>query len=311
MTDFWKDKTVLVTGGHGFLGRHVVIGLQTKHVGPVVVPRSRDFDLRFPDEIERLLRREEPDVIIHCAATSGGIVANQAMPGDFFYDNAAMGMNILEEARLFEVPKVVMIGSVCSYPRDTPVPFREENLWDGYPEETNGPYGMAKRMAIVQSDAYRKRYGLNSIYLLLANLYGPGDNFDEGTSHVIPALIRRFTEARDTGAESVTVWGTGNASREFLFVMDAVDAILLASEHYDSSEPVNVGTGRETTIKEVANWIRTFTLFDGEIIFDDTKPDGQPRRCIDVSKAKERFGFSARTTFADGLAETINWYLTR
>lgn len=305
---FWPERKVLVTGGAGFLGTHVVRKLQERGCQEITVPRSRDYDLREKEAIIRLYEKAGPDLVIHLAAVVGGIGANLKHPGRFFYDNAIMGIQLMEQARLFGVEKFVVVGTVCAYPKFTPVPFREENLWSGYPEETNAPYGLAKKMLLVQSQAYRQEYGFNAIYLLPVNLYGPGDNFHPETSHVIPALIRKFLEAVEAGREEVVAWGTGKVSREFLYVEDAAEAIVLAAERYNKPEPVNVGSGMEITIKNLAELIAELCGFTGRIGWDSTKPDGQPRRCLDTSRAEREFGFRAKTDFKEGLKRTIEWY---
>jgi GDP-L-fucose synthase len=297
-----------VTGGAGFLGTHVVRKIQAHGSPAVIVPRSREFDLRDKAAIIRLFEQTRPDLVIHLAAVVGGIGANRQHPGQFFYDNAIMGLQLLEQARFFSIEKVVVLGTVCAYPKFTPVPFRETDLWNGYPEETNAPYGLAKKMLLAQAQAYRQEYGLNAIYLLPVNLYGPGDNFDPESSHVIPALIRKCLEAVEGGQDEVVVWGTGQASREFLYVEDAAEAIVLASEHYDDPEPVNLGSGSEISIKELVELIAELTGFRGRLVWDTTKPDGQPRRCLDTSRAEQAFGFRARTDFREGLQRTIAWY---
>jgi GDP-L-fucose synthase len=303
-------RRVMVTGGAGFLGRHVVAKLEAAGAG-VFVPRSADYDLRTREGIERALEAGRPDLVVHLAAVVGGIGANRENPGRFFYDNAVMGIQLMEAARLAEAEKFVQIGTVCSYPKFTPVPFREEDLWNGYPEETNAPYGLAKKMLLVQGQAYREQYGFNVIHLIPVNLYGPGDNFDPASSHVIPALIKKCVDAVETGEDHIDVWGTGSASREFLYVDDAAEGIVLATERYSGAEPVNLGVGREITIRELVALIARLTGFEGEIRWDSTKPDGQPRRALDTSRARERFGFVALTSFEDGLRRTIQWYLAR
>jgi GDP-L-fucose synthase len=308
MTDFWTDRRVMVTGGSGFLGTAVVARLRRSGASQVFVPRSADYDLRTRDGIDRALADGRPDLIIHLAAVVGGIGANRENPGRFFYENAIMGIELMERARLRGVGKFVGIGTVCSYPKFTPVPFREEDLWGGYPEETNAPYGLAKKMLLVQGQAYRQQYGFNAIHLLPVNLYGPGDNFDPSSSHVIPALIRKCLEARERGDAFIEVWGTGSASREFLYVDDCAEGIVLAAERYDDPEPVNLGVGAEITIKELVGLIARLARFEGELRWDTTKPDGQPRRALDTSRARERFGFVAGTSFQDGLKRTIEWY---
>ena len=301
-------RRVVVTGGAGFLGRAVVARLRESGVTDVVVPRSADYDLRERDAVRRLLADARPEVVIHLAAVVGGIGANRANPGRFFYENAIMGIELMEQSRLAGVAKFVGVGTVCSYPKFTPVPFREDDIWNGYPEETNAPYGLAKKMLLVQGQAYRAQYGFDAIHLVPVNLYGPGDNFDPASSHVIPALIRKCLEARDRGDAFVKVWGTGAASREFLYVDDAAEGIALATERYDGDEPVNLGVGHEITIRELVEKIARLSGFEGEIRWDATKPDGQPRRALDTSRARERFGFVAHTSFEDGLRRTIAWY---
>jgi len=308
MSGFFEDKRVVVTGGAGFLGRYVVEGLRRRRCKQILVPRSRDYDLVQPDAVVRMYEHMQPDIVIHLAAVVGGIGANRLHPGQFFYKNLMMGVQLLEQARIRQIEKFVAVGTVCAYPKFTPVPFREQDLWNGYPEETNAPYGLAKKMLLVQSQAYRQEYGFNSIFLLPANLYGPGDNFDPATSHVIPALIRKCVQAVESGASYIECWGSGRATREFLHAADAAEGILLATEHYNSSEPVNIGSGSEISIRELAEKIAKLTGFAGEIRWDRSKPDGQPRRRLDVTKAKEAFGFEARIDFEQGLKETIQWY---
>jgi nucleoside-diphosphate-sugar epimerase len=308
MTDFWSSRRVMVTGGSGFLGSAVVDRLRQAGATEIFVPRSSEFDLRTRDGIARALSAGKPDLIIHLAAVVGGIGANRENPGRFFYENAIMGIELMEQARLAGVGKFVGIGTVCSYPKLTPVPFREDDLWDGYPEETNAPYGLAKKMLLVQGQAYRAQYDFNAIHLLPVNLYGPGDNFDPASSHVIPALIRKCLEARDRGDPFIEVWGTGAASREFLFVRDAAEGIVLASERYDGGDPVNLGVGAEITIRKLVEIIARLTRFKGDLRWDATKPDGQPRRALDTTRARERFGFVAGTSFEVGLQQTIDWY---
>lgn len=305
---FVKGRRLVVTGGAGFLGREVCRELAGCGPEQIVVPRSAEFDLRQKSDVRQLFAAARPQVVVHLAAVVGGIGANRKFPGRYFYDNAVMGIELMEEARRAGVEKFVVVGSICSYPKHTPVPFRETDLWNGYPEETNAPYGLAKKMLLVQAQAYRAEYGFNAITLLPVNLYGPGDNFDPATSHVIPALIRKVIEAQEAGRDHVSVWGTGSASREFLFVRDAARAIALATEHYDRGDPVNIGSGREITIRELAELICELCQFDGRLDWDATKPDGQPRRCLDTSRAKQEFDFQTTTDFRDGLLETIEWY---
>ena len=306
MTDL-AGRRVLVTGGAGFLGKPVVGRLEAAG-SEVFVPRSANYDLRTRDGVEAALADGRPDIVIHLAAVVGGIGANRENPGKFFYENAAMGIELMERSRLAGVEKFVQIGTVCSYPKFTPVPFHEDDIWNGYPEETNAPYGLAKKMLLVQGQSYREQYGFNVIHLIPVNLYGPGDNFDPVTSHVIPALIKKCVDAVATGADHIEVWGTGAASREFLYVEDAAEGIVLATERYDGAEPVNLGTGREITIRELVELIARLTGFTGELRWDTSKPDGQPRRALDTSRAAERFGFRARTTFEEGLRATIDSY---
>ncbi|HYN85822.1 MAG TPA: GDP-L-fucose synthase [Pyrinomonadaceae bacterium] len=300
---------VVVTGGAGFLGRFIVERLKsTDGVAEVFVPRSREYDLVKADDIRRLLDDTRPDLVVHLAAVVGGIGANQKNPGRFFYENLMMGTQLIEQSRLAGVEKFVALGTVCAYPKFTPTPFKEDDLWDGYPEETNAPYGLAKKMMLVQSQSYRQQYGYNSIFLLPANLYGPFDNFDLESSHVIPALIRKCVEARREGRPYIEAWGTGEASREFLYVEDCADGILRAAAVYDESDPVNIGTGSEIKIRDLVETIARLTRFDGEIRWQTDKPDGQPRRRLDTARASERFGFRARVTLEEGLRRTIDWY---
>lgn len=308
MSEHFADKRVVVTGGAGFLGRYVLEGLQKRRCRQILVPRIEQYDLVNPADIARMYEDLRPQVVIHLAAVVGGIGANRERPGEFFYKNLMMGVQLIEQARLYGVEKFVAIGTVCAYPKFTPVPFREEHLWDGYPEETNAPYGLAKKMLLVQSQAYRQQYGFNSIFLLPVNLYGPGDNFDPRTSHVIPALIKKCVDAVQAGDDHITCWGTGAVSREFLYAADAAEGILLAAERYDGAEPVNLGAGREIRIKDLAQMVAHLTGFTGEIRWDSSQPDGQPRRCLDVSRARALFGFEAHTSFDEGLRQTIDWY---
>ncbi|AGB18541.1 nucleoside-diphosphate-sugar epimerase [Thermoanaerobacterium thermosaccharolyticum M0795] len=308
MSNFWIDKRVVITGGAGFLGSYVVEKLQERGCKNIFVPRSKDYDLTKEKSIIDLLNDTNPNMIIHLAAVVGGIGANRENPGSFFYKNLMMGTQLIEQARLHDVDKFVAIGTICAYPKYTPVPFKEEDLWNGYPEETNAPYGLAKKMMLVQSQAYRQQYGFNSIYLLPVNLYGPRDNFDPKTSHVIPALIKKCIDAVNEGKDEIVVWGTGNATREFLYVEDCAEAIVLAAEKYNSSDPVNIGSGFEISIKDLVNLIAELTGFKGKIVWDATKPDGQPRRLLDTSKAEKNFGFKAKTDFREGLKKTIEWY---
>lgn len=306
--DFWSGRRVLLTGGGGFLGSFVRERIAAKQPAALFAPRRSELDLLDVPAVRAFLEEYRPNVIIHAAAVVGGIGVNRFHPGRFFYENAAMGIHLIEEARRAAVEKFVCLGTICAYPKHTPVPFREENIWDGYPEETNAAYGLAKKMLLVQLQAYRQEYGFNGIYLLPVNLYGPRDNFDLKTSHVIPAMIRKFVEARDRDDASVTLWGDGSATREFLYVEDAADAVVLASERYEGGEPVNLGRGEEISIRELAALIAEKTGFRGEIAWDDTQPNGQPRRLLDVDRAAQSFGFRASTPLDRGLAETIEWF---
>lgn len=308
MSEFWKDKKVVVTGGAGFLGRKVVEKLVESGCPEPFVPRRADYDLRTERGIERLLDDAGPDMVIHLAASVGGIGANRLHPGEFFYDNLIMGVQLIEACRKAGVEKFVCSGTICSYPKFTPVPFREEELWNGFPEETNAPYGLAKKVLLTQLQSYRDQYGFNGIYLLPVNLYGPGDNFDLESSHVIPALIRKCVEAQDRGDSVVTCWGSGDPTREFLYVDDCAQAIVTAAELYEDAEPVNIGTGSEISIRELAETIREKTCFEGRFEWDASQPDGQPRRCLSTERARRAFGFSARTSLADGLKKTVDWY---
>jgi GDP-L-fucose synthase len=304
----WAATRVVVTGGAGFVGSFVVERLRARGCRDIVVPRSREHDLVDGDAVRRLYREARPDVVIHLAAVVGGIGANRVHPGKFYYDNLMMGAQLMEEGRKAGLRKFVATGTVCAYPKFTPVPFREEDLWAGYPEETNAPYGLAKKMMLVQAQAYREEYGFNAIFLLPVNLYGPRDNFNLESSHVIPALIRKCVEAREAGAPEVVVWGTGKASREFLYVEDAAEGILLAAERYDQPDPVNLGAGFEITIRDLVGIVVKETRFPGRIVWDATKPDGQPRRCLDTTRAERAFGFRARTSFEEGLRKTVAWF---
>jgi len=305
---FWSNKRLLVTGGAGFLGSFVVEKLQARGCEHIFVPRRKNYDLTQIEAVRRLYREARPDIVIHLAAVVGGIGANRLNPGKFFYENAIMGLQMMEEARQHEVGKFVATGTICAYPKFTPVPFREEDLWNGYPEETNAPYGLAKKMMLVQSQAYREQYGFNSIFLLPVNLYGPRDNFDLETSHVIPALIRKCLEAKERGDDHIITWGDGSPTREFLYVEDAAEGILLATEHYNSSEPVNLGAGHEIAIKDLVEMIAHLTGYSGQIQWDTTRPNGQPRRALDTSKAERLFGFKAKMPLEEGLRQTIAWY---
>ncbi len=302
------SETVLVTGGNGFLGRFVVENLRRRGYDNVVAPRAREYDLRVESDARAMLERYKPEIVVHLAAVVGGIGANRAHPGKFFYENLAMGVHLMEHSRQVGVGKFVAIGTVCAYPKFTPVPFLEDDLWDGYPEETNAPYGLAKKMLLVQAQAYRQEYDFDAIYLLPVNLYGPRDNFDSETSHVIPAIIKKCIDARDSGVAEIVNWGDGSASREFLYVEDAAEGIVLAMERYDGADPVNLGSGREITIRELTTTIAELCGFTGNIVWDTSKPNGQPRRSLDVSRARERFGFEAATDFRQGLEATISWY---
>lgn len=308
--DFWAGKRVAVTGGAGFLGSFVVAKLRDRGCQDIFIPRSREYDLVEMESVRRFYRDARPDVVVHLAARVGGIGANRANPGKFFYDNLLMGVQLMEQGRLSKIEKFIAIGTVCSYPKFAPIPFREENLWDGYPEETNAPYGLAKKMLLVQAQAYRAQYGFSAIFLVPVNLYGPGDNFDLEQSHVVPALIRKCLEAKERGKHEIVCWGDGTPTREFLYVEDCAEAIALASEKYNESDPVNIGTGKEISIKNLTEQIAELTGFRGNIIWDTSKPNGQPRRCLDTSRAKELFGFVAKTSFRAGLQKTIEWYVS-
>lgn len=309
MSNFWNKQKVLLTGGAGFLGQYVTEALQTRGAQDVFVPRSADYDLRNHEAILQLLSDAKPDIIIHMAAVVGGIGANRERPAEFLYDNLMMGVQLFHEAYLAGVKKFVTIGTVCAYPKIIPIPFKEDDLWNGYPEETNAPYGLAKKMLLVQGQAYHQQYGFESIFLLPTNLYGPKDNFDPASSHVIPALIKKAVDAKEAGESKIVVWGDGTPTREFLYATDAAEGILLATEHYNNPEPVNLGSGDEVSIKDLVQMVVEETGFEGDVVWDTTKPNGQPRRKLDTSRAEERFGFKAQTSFRDGLREMINWYL--
>lgn len=306
MSSFWQNKRVLVTGAHGFLGSHLVEKLNQLPLEELRTPKHSEYDLREKSACQAVTK--DMDVVIHLSANVGGIGYNQEFPGTLFYDNLLMGVHLMEEARVNQVSKFVALGTICAYPKFAPIPFNEDDLWDGYPEETNAPYGLAKKMLLVQAQAYRKQYGFNAIYLLPVNMYGPGDNFDPRSSHVIPALIRKFVEAKQSNSEEVTVWGTGKATREFLYVEDAALAIILATEKYDGDEPVNIGAGFEISIYDLAHQIAKIVGFIGQITFDTSKPDGQPRRSLDISRAEKYFNFRAQTNFEEGLEKTVRWY---
>ena len=304
-----KNKKIIVTGGAGFLGKSVVRKLDEIGCKNIFVPTIEEYDLRGLAAIKKMYTYAKADIVIHLAATVGGIGANLDKPGSYFYDNLIMGIQLIEQARANDIEKFVIIGTICAYPKFTPVPFREENLWNGYPDEVTGPYGLAKKMLLVQSQAYRQQYGFNSIFLLPVNLYGPGDNFDPKLSHVVPALIRKFYEAKINDSNEVIVWGTGKATREFIYAEDCAEGIVKAAQSYDKSEPVNIGTGIETPIKDLAEKIKDLIGYKGRIVWDSSKPDGQPRRCLDVSRALKEFGFRAKTNFDEGLKKTIQWYI--
>lgn len=310
MSVYFENKRIVVTGGAGFLGRHLMDRFKTRGVsdGQILIPLIEDFDLTKEADVVRMYDEMKPDIVIHLAAEVGGIGANRENPGRFFYANMAMGLHLIEQARLHHLQKFVQIGTICAYPKFTPVPFKEADLWNGYPEETNAPYGVAKKALLVMLQGYRQQYGLNGIFLLPVNLYGPGDNFDPGSSHVIPALIKKCVDAIDAGRDSIECWGSGRVSREFIYAADAAEGILLATEKYDGAEPVNIGAGFEITIKDLVEKIAYLTGFQGDIRWDSSKPDGQPRRCLDISRAKAYFGFEAKMDFDAGLQTTIDWY---
>ena len=308
MENFWTDKRVTVTGGGGFLGSFIVKKLKARGANEIFIPRKADYNLVDPQDIGRMLEDASPDIVIHAAALAGGIGANRARPAEFFYTNLMMGVPLMHQAWKRGVKKFVALGTICSYPKFAPTPFREEDLWNGYPEETNAPYGLAKKMLLVQAQAYRQEYDFDAIFLLPVNLYGPRDNFDLETSHVIPALIRKFTEAQEQGDRQVELWGDGSPTREFLYVEDAAEGVVLAAERYDGAEPVNLGSGQEISIKNLAEKIARHTGYEGEFVWNTAKPNGQPRRLLDVSRAEEYFGFRAGTSFEDGLRKTVDWF---
>ncbi len=304
------QKRITITGGKGFLGKHLVRKLkEDRKCLNIFIADLPEYDLTKLSDIKRMFDEQKPNIVIHLAALVGGIGANKENPGKFFYDNAIMGIQLMHEAYLRNVEKFIVLGTICCYPKYTPVPFKEENLWDGYPEETNAPYGLAKKILLVQSQAYRQQYGFNSIFLMPVNLYGPGDNFDPKSSHVIPALIKKCIDAKENNDDHITVWGTGKASREFIYVEDAAEGIVLATEKYDKPDPVNIGVGFEIKVKDLIELIAKLTGFKGKIVWDTTKPDGQPRRCLDTSKAEEEFGFKGKAEFEQGLKKTIDWYI--
>ncbi|MDD5131505.1 MAG: GDP-L-fucose synthase [bacterium] len=310
MFNFIRNKRITVTGGAGFLGTYLVQQLKTAGVENIFIPKIEDYDLVNMNDVRRMYEDSRPDIVIHLAALVGGIGANQQNPGRFFYDNLMMGVQLIDVGRQLGLGKFVALGTICCYPKFTPVPFKEEDLWKGYPEETNAPYGLAKKMLLVQSQAYRQQYNFNSIFLMPVNLYGPGDNFDPQSSHVIPALIKKCAEAAKMGKDEIVIWGTGKATREFFYVDDCAEAIVLATEKYNKSDPVNIGASFEISIKDLVHKIAELTGFSGKIIWDSSKPDGQPRRCLDTSRAFHEFGFKAKTNFDQGLKKTIDWYLS-
>jgi len=306
--DFWNSERVTVTGGKGFLGSYILEKLKQRGCQHIAIADLPEFNLTSLLDIKRMYQEQQPDIVIHLAAIVGGIGANRDNPGKFFYENAIMGIQLMHEAYLHKIEKFVALGTICAYPKFTPVPFKEDALWDGYPEDTNAPYGLAKKMMLVQSQAYREQYGFNSIFLLPVNLYGPRDNFNPNSSHVIPALVKKCIDAINEGKKEIVIWGSGKPSREFIYAEDAAEGILLATEKYNRSDPINIGAGFEITIKNLVELIVQLTGFKGKVIWDTTKPDGQPRRMLDTSKAEEYFGFSAKTNFKDGLIKTIEWY---
>ena len=309
MSDYWKGKTVVVTGGAGFLGSFVCERLRARGVKEIVIPRRKETDLTDAAVVRNLYASAKPDVVLHLAAEVGGIGANQANPGRYFFANMSMGLNLIEEGRKYgKLQKFVQVGTVCAYPKFAPVPFREEDIWNGYPEETNAPYGVAKKSLLVMLDAYRRQYNFNGLFLIPVNLYGPRDNFDLNTSHVIPALIRKCVEATERKDSKIVCWGTGSASREFIYVEDCADGIVAGAERFDGSEPINLGTGQEISIKNLVELVARLTGFQGKIEWDASRPDGQPRRCLDVTKAQKLFGFNAKVSFEEGMAKTIAWY---
>jgi GDP-L-fucose synthase len=308
MSDFFKDRRIVVTGGAGFLGGYIIDGLQKRGCKNILVPKIEDYNLINLPDVIRMYDDMQPDIVIHLAAVVGGIGANRQHPGKFFYENLMMGVQLIEQARLRNLEKLVALGTVCSYPKFTPVPFKEDDLWNGYPEETNAPYGLAKKMLLVQSQSYRTEYGFNSIFLVPVNLYGPGDNFNPENSHVIPALIKKCVDAIDAGDDHIVCWGTGKASREFIYVDDAAEGVLLATEYYNGPQPVNIGAGFEITIKDLVDKIVKLTGFKGQIRWDSSSPDGQPRRRLDVSRAEQLFGFEAQMSFDEGLKRTVDWF---